>query len=63
MSKQIYKITYPNNKIYVGKDLTGTLNYFGSANSKIIEKDFSKEKRITFTILIVQKSLAYYTNL
>ena len=28
--KQIYKITYPNGKIYVGMDLTGTLLYFGS---------------------------------
>ena len=24
--KVVYKITYPNGKIYVGKDLTGTLN-------------------------------------
>lgn len=42
--KVIYKITYPNGKIYVGKDLTGTLNYFGSANSRIIEQDFSLEE-------------------
>ena len=46
----IYKITYPNGKIYVGKDLTGTLNYFGSANSKEIEKDFSEEEQQKFTI-------------
>jgi hypothetical protein len=26
--KVIYKITYPNGKIYIGKDLTGSLNYF-----------------------------------
>jgi hypothetical protein len=26
--KVIYKITYPNGKIYVGKDLTGTLELF-----------------------------------
>ncbi len=26
--KVIYKITYPNGKIYIGKDLTNTLNYF-----------------------------------
>ncbi len=48
--KVIYKITYPNGKIYVGKDLTGTLNYFGSANSKLIEKDFSPEEISNFTI-------------
>ena len=48
--KVIYKITYPNGKIYVGKDLTGTLNYFGSANSALIEKDFSAEQMRDFTV-------------
>jgi hypothetical protein len=28
--KQVYKITYPNGKIYVGMDLIGTVTYFGS---------------------------------
>ncbi len=46
----IYKITYPNGKIYVGKDLTETLNYFGSASSKVIEKDFPKEQLRDFVI-------------
>jgi len=31
--KVIYKITCPNGKIYVAKDLTDTLNYLGSADS------------------------------
>ncbi len=48
--KVIYKITYPNGKIYIGKDLTGTLNYFGSADSKLIEKDFSRKEMRDFTI-------------
>lgn len=48
--KVIYKITYPNGKIYVGKDLTGTLNYFGSADSRLIEKDFTSEEMHDFTI-------------
>ena len=48
--KLIYKITYPNGKIYIGKDLTGTLNYFGSADSTIIEKDFSESEQDDFTI-------------
>ena len=30
--KVIYKITYPNGKIYVGMDLTNSINYFGSPN-------------------------------
>lgn len=28
--KQVYKITYPNGKIYVGLDVTGNLAYMGS---------------------------------
>ncbi|MCC9137070.1 GIY-YIG nuclease family protein [Pontibacter silvestris] len=48
--KVIYKITYPNDKIYIGKDLTDTLNYFGSANSKLIEKDFTRDQQRNFTI-------------
>jgi hypothetical protein len=48
--KVIYKITYPNGKIYVGKDLTDSINYFGSADSKLIEKDFSRGQRRRFTI-------------
>ena len=48
--KIIYKITYPNGKIYVGKDLTDSINYFGSARSDWIEKDFSAKERLRFTI-------------
>jgi len=48
--KNIYKITYPNGKIYIGKDLTGDLNYFGSASSELIEKDFSEEQMLDFSI-------------
>jgi hypothetical protein len=46
----IYRITYPNGKIYVGKDLTDSINYFGSADSRLIERDFSREQRRDFTI-------------
>jgi len=45
----IYKITYPNGKIYVGQDRTDSINYFGSANGKLIEKDFTQEQRRDFT--------------
>ncbi|MEN1761716.1 GIY-YIG nuclease family protein [Anoxynatronum sibiricum] len=48
--KIIYKITYPNGKIYIGKDLTDSINYFGSADSQLIEKDFSREERRDFII-------------
>lgn len=50
MTKVIYKITYPNGKIYVGKDLTDSINYFGSADNKLIERDFSREQRRDVTI-------------
>ena len=48
--KVIYKITYPNGKIYIGKDLTNSLTYFGSVNDALVKKDFSKEQRKNFTI-------------
>lgn len=31
---QVYKITYPNGKIYVGSDTTGTFTYVGSPSEK-----------------------------
>lgn len=46
----IYKIAYPNGKIYIWKDLTGSINYFGSADNELIEKDFAREQKRNFTI-------------
>jgi hypothetical protein len=48
--KVIYKITYPNGKIYVGMDLTDSIKYFGSAENRLIETDFTREARRDFTI-------------
>ena len=48
--KIIYKITYPNGKFYIGKDLTGSANYFGSAHSATIALDFLPEQLRDFTI-------------
>ncbi len=50
MAKVIYRVTYPNGKVYVGMDLTGTLLYFGSANSRLVEADFTPEQRRDFTV-------------
>ena len=36
--KQVYKVTYPNGKIYVGMDLTGTISYFGSPSASAKER-------------------------
>ena len=46
----IYKITYPNGKIYVDQDRTDSINYFSSASSKLIAEDFTREQRQDFTI-------------
>lgn len=48
--KIIYKITYPNGKIYIGKDLTNSINYWGSASSELIARDFTPEERMDMTI-------------
>ena len=48
--KVVYKITYPNGKIYVGQDRTGSANYFGSADSALIAADFTTEQLRDFTI-------------
>ncbi|MCY1667795.1 GIY-YIG nuclease family protein [Rhizobium sp. SL86] len=58
MSKQrfkvVYKITWPNGKIYVGSDLTDNVHYFGSPSGlalRDIEADYpSREDRRTMTI-------------
>ena len=46
----IYKISYPNGKIYVGQDRTDSINYFGSASNELIAKDFTREQRRDFLI-------------
>ncbi len=50
MKKVIYKITYPNGKIYIGKDLTNTLTYFGSVNAELVAADFSEDEVKSFTV-------------
>jgi hypothetical protein len=49
-TKVVYKITYPNGKIYIGQDVTDSINYFGSASSNLIAEDFSRNQRRDFTI-------------
>jgi hypothetical protein len=50
LMKLIYKITYPNGKIYVGQDRTDSINYFGSPSDELIARDFSREQRQVFTV-------------
>jgi hypothetical protein len=46
----IYKITYPNGKIYIGQDRTDDINYFGSADSFTVARDFDDDQKRDFTI-------------
>lgn len=49
--KVVYKITYPNGKIYIGQDVTNDINYYGSPNKKLLEQDFPFESRHKFTVI------------
>ena len=49
----VYKITFPNGKIYIGKDIGRnghTIRYFGSWDFRRVELDFSKEELRDFTV-------------
>lgn len=49
----IYKITFPNGKIYVGKDEGGaghSLRYFGSWSNELVAQDFTREQLSDFTL-------------
>ena len=51
--KQVYKITYPTGKIYIGKDSTGSAQYMGSPNVDLINAEFEKlpdEVRLDYTV-------------
>lgn len=49
--KVVYKVTWPNGKIYVGSDLTDSITYFGSPNKRLIEVDFpTREARRDMTV-------------
>lgn len=38
--KQVYKITYPTGKIYIGKDSIGSARYMGSPDMNLVNADF-----------------------
>jgi hypothetical protein len=49
----VYKLTFPNGKIYVGKDIGAqghSLRYFGSWDNELVQKDFSDEQLRDFSI-------------
>jgi len=55
----VYKITFPNGKIYVGKDIGGTghsLRYFGSWNDQLVAADLTDEQQ---RHLIISKEILF----
>lgn len=49
--KVVYKITYPNGRIYIGQDRTDSITYFGSPDSALIAADFpTRAERRAFTV-------------
>lgn len=49
----VYKVTFPNGKIYVGKDEGGaghSLHYFGSWSNELVAQDFTREQLSDFTL-------------
>src|SRR5665647_1175632 len=44
-AKALYMITYPNGKVHVGMDMTGSLTYFGSPSGEYVAKDFTPEQQ------------------
>jgi hypothetical protein len=49
----VYKITFPNGKIYIGKDIAEpghSQRYFGSWDNLTVEADFTKSELADFTV-------------
>jgi hypothetical protein len=49
----VYQITFPNGKIYIGKDIGGdghSLRYFGSWDNVTVGADFTKDQLSDFTL-------------
>jgi hypothetical protein len=58
----VYKITFPNGKIYIGKDVGGlghSLPYFGSWNHALVEADLTEEQQRDFTL---RKEILFESN-
>ena len=51
--KQVYLLTYPTGKIYIGKDSIGSARYMGSPDPELVNADFqtlTDEQRRDYTI-------------
>ena len=60
--KQVYMITYPTGKIYIGKDSVGSFRYFGSPDMDVVNEDFKslpREQQLDYT---VRKQILWESN-
>jgi hypothetical protein len=57
--KQVYMITYPTGKIYIGKDSIGSYRYFGSPNTDIVTADFASLPEATKKDYTVRKQILW----
>lgn len=57
--KQIYKITYPTGKIYVGKDSVGSYRYYGSPDMEVVNEDFARLPKSTRDDYTVRKQILW----
>lgn len=48
--KVVYRVTFPNGKIYIGRDRTDNIVYFGSPDPALVAADFTREERQHFTV-------------
>ena len=49
----VYKLTFPNGKIYVGKDIGAgghSLRYFGSWDNELVQRDFTEDQLRDFAV-------------
>jgi hypothetical protein len=48
--RTVYKVTFPNSKIYIGSTINNRICYFGNAACHLLERDFTPEELSDFTI-------------
>lgn len=57
--KQVYVITYPTGKIYIGKDSIGSFRYFGSPNMDVVNADFASLPEATKKDYTIRKQILW----
>ena len=57
--KQVYVITYPTGKIYIGKDSIGSFRYFGSPNMDVVNADFASLPKATKKDYTIRKQILW----